>query len=44
MTPTTEAVIIQSLIRLYARIDILTDKDRELINTLYKLMKEMEKE
>jgi len=43
LTPTTEAVIIQSLIRLYAQIDIHTDRDRELISKLYKLMKETEK-
>ena len=44
MTKETEALIIQSLIRLYAQIDIHTDRDRELISKLYKLMKELEKE
>jgi hypothetical protein len=42
LTKETEVIIIQSLIRLYAQIDIHTDKDRELISKLYKLLKEME--
>jgi hypothetical protein len=44
LTKEVQTIIIQSLIRLYAQIDIYTDKDRELINALYKLLKEMEKE
>ena len=44
MTKETEAIIIQSLVRLYAQLDIQTAKDRELISNLYKLLKEMEKE
>jgi hypothetical protein len=44
LTKEVQTIIIQSLIRLYAQIDIHTDRDRELINSLYKLMKETEKE
>ena len=44
MTKEIQTIIIQSLIRLYAQIDIHTDRDRELIGKLYKLMKELEKE
>jgi hypothetical protein len=42
LTKEVQTIIIQSLVRLYAQVDVLTDKDRELINSLYKLLKEME--